>query len=59
MSALWLGHGGAHQPVHDDCTVIVRYRNGQTSKPISARKRRWRRWPDGDSDWDITAYRRS
>ncbi len=46
-------------PATGERLICVRYRNGITSEPIVAHKRRWQSWPAeiGASDWDIVAWK--
>jgi hypothetical protein len=53
----WVVHDGGEMPVGPSTIVIVAYRCGAISEPIEAGQRRWKRWPSGDSEWDIVGWR--
>jgi hypothetical protein len=50
-------HDGRNCPIGGDENVIVQFRNGKVSKQaIAASKWRWKRWPEGNHDFDIVSY---
>jgi hypothetical protein len=49
----------SEMPVGRDIQVVVEFRNGKKSKPTPARHWRWKEFPIGPTDWDVTAYARS
>jgi len=59
MDQVWQETDGTKCPVEPKSNVFVRFRNGQEAGPAPAHFWRWTAWLDGDSDWDIVAWRLS
>ena len=56
--AEWRKHRGGKCPVEGKAFVELRFRNGREHGRSKASDWRWETWPDGESDWDIVAWRR-
>lgn len=55
---MWRDHDGGDCPVGAKSeTIIVRFRNRRESGPAPASHWRWVSWPDGESPFDIIAWR--
>lgn len=53
----WREHRGADCPIDPKAEVVIRFRNGRENGPSPTSHWRWKAWPDGDSDFDIVAWR--